>query len=405
MDFFTPDFLSQVAEGFSSTKYLAISSFVLLIYDHLTCLDQEFEFFWGGEWSLTRILYFMRPINLCVICFRRRAKRVEMASLDVFTPVLPLDLYVSFSGASAKTCNAAIKTSTSFLVFGMVVVEAILTTRVYFLWTHNRPVQFLVCGIFVVCSCIAIGFAGKAIHELEAMEFPITWNQPGCVNFGNGPYWPIFVPTFIIQTVLFAATVFRILRPMTAGTDRTVVNRLLRDGGIFYCAVLGENNTSHLWEVPLKQPLVSVGFTGIGSIMLTHPKIAMPALISNFLLATHSICASRLILSIHSLAADMGSDPTFLLSNIEISRIAWRPGKNENELIVDLGNRDISCPSTPLEVIHLASLPKGKEDNSSSRPGTSGSAGLHSTRIGMVHRNDSYVDLATRTYVVSQPHS
>ena len=34
-------FLEDVNEGFLSTKFLALSSFVLLMYDHLICLDQE----------------------------------------------------------------------------------------------------------------------------------------------------------------------------------------------------------------------------------------------------------------------------------------------------------------------------------------------------------------------------
>jgi hypothetical protein len=34
-------FLEDVNEGFLSTKYLALSSFVLLLYDHLICFDQE----------------------------------------------------------------------------------------------------------------------------------------------------------------------------------------------------------------------------------------------------------------------------------------------------------------------------------------------------------------------------
>ena len=108
----------------------------------------------------------------------------------------------------------------------------------------------------------------------------------------------------------------------------------------------------------------------------------------SYLLAIHSICASRLILSIHSLAADIGSDPVFLLSNIEISRITWRKGATENELIVDLGDCD-SCPSLPLELIDLDPLGKD-EDEIQVVPH------LHSTRIGTLHRNDSQVDLAAR---------
>ena len=42
------------------------------------------------------------------------------------------------------------------------------------------------------------------------------------------------------------------------------------------------------------------------------------------------------MLSIHSLASDLGSDPRFLLSNLEISRVAWKRGARANELVVEI---------------------------------------------------------------------
>lgn len=41
------------------------------------------------------------------------------------------------------------------------------------------------------------------------------------------------------------------------------------------------------------------------------------------------------MLSIHSLAAGFGSDPTFLLSNVELSRVNWRRGQTDGEIIVE----------------------------------------------------------------------
>ena len=41
MDSYSLDDFLRFAAAFSSTKHLALSSFVLLVYDHLTCLDQE----------------------------------------------------------------------------------------------------------------------------------------------------------------------------------------------------------------------------------------------------------------------------------------------------------------------------------------------------------------------------
>jgi hypothetical protein len=39
--------------------------------------------------------------------------------------------------------------------------------------------------------------------------------------------------------------------------------------------------------------------------------------------------------SIHSLAAKLGSDSAWLLNNIELSRVPWKRGATEGEIIVD----------------------------------------------------------------------
>ncbi|KAH8096924.1 hypothetical protein DFH11DRAFT_1526938 [Phellopilus nigrolimitatus] len=347
-------------DGFATAKYLALSSFVLLVYDHLTSLDQEFEFFWEGGWSTTRVLYFLvrstYPLQASATLYSHSCAHFTLGySLSSCKSVHNSHYDIRINSQNTS-CTAAIRTATSFMLFGMFIVEAILITRVYYLWSHSRPVQYALCVTFVVCTSVAIGFAGRAIHVSETLGNSVFQNESGCISAGNGLYWPIFLPTFVSLAILFGATIIRILRPMRVGKNRTVVNRLLRDGGFFYLVVFSEYCTSLIMRnIHVICLIVSVGFTGIGSLMLQHPKastasLSIPALLSNSLLAIHSICASHLILSIHSLAADMGSDPTFLLSNIEISRIAWRRGNNPNELIVDVNaNADSSLELTNLD--------------------------------------------------------
>ncbi|KAG5639646.1 hypothetical protein H0H81_008807 [Sphagnurus paluster] len=56
----------------------------------------------------------------------------------------------------------------------------------------------------------------------------------------------------------------------------------------------------------------------------------------SFLLTTTSIAVSRVMLSIHSLAHKLGSDSAWLLNNVELSRVCWRRGAHEGELIIEL---------------------------------------------------------------------
>ena len=57
------------------------------------------------------------------------------------------------------------------------------------------------------------------------------------------------------------------------------------------------------------------------------------------MLASTSIAMSRVLFSIHSLAAKLGSDTAWFLSNGELSRAGWRLGAHEGELIIERDTR------------------------------------------------------------------
>lgn len=54
------------------------------------------------------------------------------------------------------------------------------------------------------------------------------------------------------------------------------------------------------------------------------------------MLAITSISISRVMLSIRSLAANFGSDEAWLLNNVELSRVRWKKGAHDGEIIVDV---------------------------------------------------------------------
>jgi hypothetical protein len=54
------------------------------------------------------------------------------------------------------------------------------------------------------------------------------------------------------------------------------------------------------------------------------------------MLSITSICISRVILGIRSLAAELVSDPALILNNAELSQVRWKKGLNVGELIVDV---------------------------------------------------------------------
>ncbi|TDL26609.1 hypothetical protein BD410DRAFT_783696 [Rickenella mellea] len=277
--------LAQVlSEGFLSTKYLSVASLFLLIYDHLTCLDQEIEYFWVAKWSLTRILYFLNRY-------------------------IPPGVFI---------CTYAIRTTATFEVVGLALVEAILVIRVFYLWSHSSSVRLILLICFTAAIATSVTYSGVAVHHLKAFRLPFPFEQ-GCLYRGAAmdEYWPIFLP--IIVPFLFVLTLVRCINPLRLGQNKSFATRLVRDGGFFFLMAA-----------------LTTGYNVVGSAELGKKLISLPALESSFILAMHSICASHLMLSIHSLAADIGADPTHLLSNIEIARVSWKNGSRPGELVVEM---------------------------------------------------------------------
>ena len=139
----------------------------------------------------------------------------------------------------------------------------------------------------------------------------------------------------------------------------------------------------------------------------------------------------------------MGSEPTYLLSNIEISRIAWRRGSTANELVVEVDadaddaadmemedRADKASIQTTTEFASHTMLPStlsysrpctgvsvaARSDNahafpaeeksvtehpvSLSRPGSKDGRGgsLHATKVGIYESRPAFKDLGFRTY-------
>ncbi|CAE6493974.1 unnamed protein product [Rhizoctonia solani] len=56
------DILKSLHDQLRLTKYLAVVSFTLILYDWVSTLDLEVEFIWGTRWSLGRFTYHMNRI-------------------------------------------------------------------------------------------------------------------------------------------------------------------------------------------------------------------------------------------------------------------------------------------------------------------------------------------------------
>ncbi|TFK56391.1 hypothetical protein OE88DRAFT_1649663 [Heliocybe sulcata] len=177
--------------------------------------------------------------------------------------------------------------------------------RLWYMFSHNQHVQWV-----IVALSVAYGIAEFAIVGL--------WLQDKGSQYANGRLW---ISPLIVHTVLYAMTILRaVFFKPASGDARAVMNRILKDGFLFFSA-----------------SFASTAFATIGALQ-SNTLISTPARYTQFFLVMTSIAMSRLMLSIHSLSASLGTESEWLLSHLEMSRMHFRQGSRDGELIVDVDN-------------------------------------------------------------------
>ncbi|TDL22690.1 hypothetical protein BD410DRAFT_839404 [Rickenella mellea] len=201
---------------------------------------------------------------------------------------------------------------------------------------EEKSIQYIVLVVFFVCLAVALTVFGVITADDIAVILPTPLN--GCFDTGSKAhlFWVILVPTFAtygqaMETVLFVLTLVRAVRPIHKGQDNPLLKCLVRDGTIFYLAVV-----------------VCVGFAAIGG-ALPFKNISLPAVFSGFVPAVLSILSNRLLFNLHSLAAEMARQPTFILNNLELSRLDLRKGGTDTEFFVDCNADDLDIVDRPLK--------------------------------------------------------
>lgn len=100
-------------------------------------------------------------------------------------------------------------------------------------------------------------------------------------------------------------------------------------------------------------------FSSRGRVRSLHPPLFTEAheqpLLPRIAVAATVISVCRAMLSIRSLAATCHVDPAWLLNHAELSRVHWRRGTSEGEIVVEVNEMDVvlpcrSLPSTSVEM-------------------------------------------------------
>ncbi|KAK0224739.1 hypothetical protein EDD85DRAFT_859002 [Armillaria nabsnona] len=292
-------------EGAETTRIVSIAFFSLFVYEWLITFDEEVVYFWHGRWTISRLLFLAnRYFALFILSF-------HMTVLSLPQP-------------SGKFCIPALE----FLFVGNItaigIVQAILVLRVWYLFSNSKNIRLVTVFAFIISLSTSMLFSIVAARKVKTLQTGIPlptfihYEVRGCLVSRPPMFWRIYLPSLCLHTLLYILTAFRGLQNRRMLNQAPVMKRLLRDGGLFFFVVF-----------------VSVGFTSIGSFFDKYPQLNIVVMYSNFLVAVTSMAVSRVMFSIHSLAAHLGSDTTWLLNNIELSRVNWRPGNTEGEIIVE----------------------------------------------------------------------
>ncbi|TCD64751.1 hypothetical protein EIP91_003673 [Steccherinum ochraceum] len=201
----------------------------------------------------------------------------------------------------------------------IMIVQAIIVLRCWYLFQNSPWSRFVVLFSYIGTSIAVFVILGFVWTELKPVRFVLpglVWD--GCMAPQPQHIWRLFVPGIITHTILYGATTIPALRLRSQGKSNPIMNRVLTDGGAMYLVVF-----------------VTVMFSGIGAVS-SNLNVSTPAMYSNFMLSACSVAVSRLILNMQSLAAGLSLDPKWLLNNAELSRVRWRKGSRDGELIVEV---------------------------------------------------------------------
>ncbi|KAJ7162299.1 hypothetical protein C8R46DRAFT_1000317 [Mycena filopes] len=203
--------------------YIACTTSIL-IWDWLSCLPQEWRCIWKSKrgWSPVKILY----------CLVRYYTLVVLIVTDVWF----------FAKWSEPSCARYVRILPGIAVPIDLSVELVLALRIYALYGCSRKV-----GVFL--GVLVAGFLGVMI-AVPILAFDYTrlpsWPGPCIVTGKSSIAGPKFIIAFYASPMTFdvimtGMTVYKILDHTRQGRSSSLLNRILRDGLLYFFAITSLN--------------------------------------------------------------------------------------------------------------------------------------------------------------------
>ncbi|KAG1895415.1 uncharacterized protein F5891DRAFT_1058266 [Suillus fuscotomentosus] len=217
----------------------------------------------------------------------------------------------------------------AFLI--MELCQCVVTLRIWHLFHRSRFIRGLAVTV-LIASATGVVIAGvAAFKHIQAAVYGLY--NPLNLEENPATLFVIYLPALVVHTTMISLTIYRFGITPTALPRRGIVHRFLKEGMFMYVFAAGE-------------------YISILLVLHTLRQITGTLLIA---VAATVISVCRAMLSIRSLAATCHVDPAWLLNHAELSRVHWRRGTSEGEIVVEVNEMDVvlpcrSLPSTSVEM-------------------------------------------------------
>lgn len=296
------------AQSRAASIQLTMASFTIVVYDHIITFSQEVAFFWSGPWSVSRVLYLsIRYLALLQMTLVFYGNIMPPSSSDVSW------LFIT---------NFVL----AFLV--MELCQCVVTLRVWHLFYRSRFIRRLAVTI-LIASVAGVVTAGVAEFDAIKVAMYGLYN-PSTLLANPKTLFVIYLPALVVHTAMLSLTIYRFGISSTALPRRGIVHRFLKEGMFMYAFAAG----TLLYEI------IALSLTKRGGDIPVY----YSALGGQIAVAATVVSVCRAMLSIRSLAATYHVDPAWLLNHAELSRVQWRRGTSEGEIVVEVNEMDVVLP-------------------------------------------------------------
>ncbi|KIJ65641.1 hypothetical protein HYDPIDRAFT_27637 [Hydnomerulius pinastri MD-312] len=294
-------------------KRVSVAFASLMLYDHAICLGEEK----GSvllDWSMDAIEHSI-PLDT-IFGF---GPRNNYASRHFYNQPHVPSAKVSFTLSKRET--------------NLENLPAVITLRVWYLFSRSPAVRSFAVTAFALTTLADFLVVGLLWSKVKSEIL-----DPSATSASPVLAW-VYVPSLFIHSTLFGLKVYRFVTSPTRMQTDTLLWRFMKEGMFMYAFAM----------VSLTFGIIGLAITSTSELP-TH----LAALTGSPVVASIVVSVCRAMLSIRSLAATGHVEPAWLLNHAELSRVHWRRGAAEGEIIVGPDETAIQLPILPASTAESA---------------------------------------------------